>query len=87
MSILEEIWYGDHSPYKEFFQNDAEYSNVLELLARNEERIKAELSEKGKEILDALTDTQRELMSIGTKDAFIYGVRYGARVVAEAMVS
>lgn len=84
MSILEEIWYGDTSPYKEYFANDAEYSNVLQILVHNEERIKTELTERGKEMLEALTDTQRELMCIGTKDAFIYGVRYGVRVVSEA---
>ena len=84
MSILEEICYGDASPSKEYFANDAEYSNVLQILVHNEERIRTELTDRGKESLEAHTDTQREVMCVGRKDAFIYGVRYGVRVVSEA---
>ena len=85
MSFLEEIWYGNLSPYEAFAEKDSEYSSVLKMVVSNEERIKDELTEKGKEILAAFTDMQRELMCIGTKDAFIYGVRYGVRVVAEVL--
>lgn len=87
MSFLEEIWYGNVSPYEAFAEKDSEYSSVLKKVVSNEERIKGELTEKGKEILAAFTDMQRELMCIGTKDAFIYGVRYGVKVVAEALGS
>lgn len=87
MSILEEIWFGNISPYKAFAEKDSEYSSVLKMVESNEERIKGELTEKGRAILEALTDMQQELLSIGTKDAFIYGVRYGVRVVAEALGS
>lgn len=85
MSMLEEIWYGNLTPYKAFAEKDGEYSSVLKIVESNEERIKGELTEKGRAVLEALTDMQQELLSIGTRDAFIYGVRYGVRVVAEVL--
>ena len=85
MSILEEIWFGNISPYKAFAEKDGEYSNALKMVESNEERIKGELTEKGRSVLEALTDMQQELLSVGTKDAFICGVRYGVRMMLEAL--
>lgn len=87
MNILEDIWFGSITPCEVFAEKDSEFSEVLRTVTTNVERLKPELTDKGKMILTALLDMQQELLSIGTKDAFVYGVCYGVRVAAAAFAS
>lgn len=87
MNILEDIWFGSITPCEVFAERDSEFSDAVKTVASNVERLKPELTDKGKVILAALMDMQQELLSIGTKDAFVYGVCYGVRVAAEVFAS
>jgi len=59
MRILEEFWYGNIEPteYKE-------YKKLLELICRNEEKLKATMTDDQKELFDKYADCVREYQTI-----------------------
>ena len=44
MTALEDLWYGNLRPVKEFVDDNAEYKNLLRLMGNNREKFEIELS-------------------------------------------
>ena len=44
LTILENMWYGNIHPVEEFVEGNAEYKNLLRILARNRGKLEATLS-------------------------------------------
>lgn len=85
MRILEEFWYGnleltelDTSAYKE-------YKKLLELICRNEEKLKATMMDEQKELFDKYADCVREYQTITDCLLFQSSFKLGARMMLEVM--
>ena len=73
--ILEELWYGNIDPMEAVGSGGPQYKELMELMARNREKIAAKLDEEMQEVLETYDDNIREMDAIAEKEAFIYGFR------------
>ena len=76
MRILEEFWYGNIEP-TEYDTSSKEYKKLLELICRNEEKLKATMTDEQKEL--------REYQTITDCLIFQNSFKLGARMMLEVM--
>ena len=84
--ILDELWYGNISPFEQCTRGDKRLKELLSLMARNRDELGETLTEKQKETLEKFEDCMNEMHSITERDAFSYGFRLGVRLIAEAVL-
>ncbi len=58
MRILEEFWYGNIEP-TEYDTSSKEYKKLQKLICRNEEKLKATMTNEQKELFEKYTDFVR----------------------------
>ena len=85
MGILEDLWYGSINPYESRMEKSSQVKNVLTLLTKNENMLKALLSEEQKEQLEKLRDCQKELTGLLECNAFAEGFCLAVKIMAEVM--
>ena len=83
MDIINELWYGNISPFEQCTRGDKHLKELLKLVARNREELDGTLTEKQKETLEKFEDCMNEMHSITERDAFSYGFRLGVQLMAE----
>ena len=54
MSFLEEFWYGNIEPMEYDTSSYKEYKKLLELICRNEEKLRATMTDEQKELFEAV---------------------------------
>ena len=86
MDIINELWYGNVSPFEQCTRGDKRLKELLKLVARNREDLDGTLTEKQKEILEKFEDCMNEMHSITESDAFSYGFRLGVQLMAESFL-
>ena len=85
MSILQELWYGNIDPMEAVGSGGPHYTALMELMARNREKIAAKLNEEMQEVLETYDDNIREMDAIAEKEAFAYGFRLGVRLAVAGL--
>lgn len=83
-SIIEDLYYGNISLSERGFRRTSEYAHVLQLAARNEEKLTETLTEAQKETFGKFKDNTSELTSMTEVTAFTIGFKLGLRLTAEA---
>ena len=58
--ILEELWYGNIDPMEAVGSGGPQYKELMELMARNREKIAAKLDENMQEVLETYDENIRE---------------------------
>ena len=86
MDIINELWYGNVSPFEQCTRGDKRLKELLKLVARNREDLDGTLTEKQKETLEQCEDCMNEMHSITERDAFSYGFRLGVQLMAESFL-
>ena len=86
MRLLEELWYGNIEPTEYNTNAFAEYKEALRLIAKNEEKLRATLTDEQKEIFSRYIDAVQDYQTIAECLLFQNSFRLGARMVAEVMV-
>ena len=86
MDIINELWYGNISPFEQCTRGDKQLKELLKLVARNHEKLDGTLTYKQKEILEKFEDCINEMRSITERDAFSYGFQLGVQLMAEAFL-
>ena len=86
MDIINELWYGNVSPFEQCTRGDKRLKELLKLVARNREDLDGTLTEKQKETLEKFEDCMNEMHSITERDAFSYGFRLGVQLMAESFL-
>ena len=85
MRFLEEFWYGNIEPMEYDTSSYKEYKKLLELICRNEEKLKATLTDEQKELFSKYTDCVREYQTITDYLLFQNSFKLGARMMVEIM--
>ena len=83
-SIIEDLYYGNISLSERGFRRTSEYAHVLQLAARNEEKLAETLTEAQKGTFGKFKDNTSELTSMTEVTAFTIGFKLGLRLTAEA---
>ena len=84
MRLLEEFWYGNIEP-TEYDTSSKEYKKLQELICRNEEKLKAAMTDEQKELFEKYTDCVREYQTITDCLIFQNSFKLGARMMLEVM--
>ena len=82
--ILEELWRGNITPQSKTFHRGTAYDEAVKMLCKNEEDLKAALSEKEWETFEKFCDCQNEITHYTQEDIFVTAFRLGARIVMES---
>ena len=85
MRILEEFWYGNIEPTEYDTSSCKEYKKLLELICRNEEKLKATMTDEQKELFEKYSDCVREHQTNTDCLIFQNGFKLGARMMLEVM--
>ncbi len=85
MRFLEEFWYGNIEPMEYDTSSYKEYKKLLELICRNEEKLKATLTDEQKELFSKYTDCVREYQTMADCLLFQHSFKLGARMMVELM--
>lgn len=83
-SIIEDLYYGNIPLSERDFKRNSEYAHILQLAARNEEKLTETLTEAQKETFGKFKDNTSELTSMTEVTAFTLGFKLGLRLTAEA---
>ena len=86
MKTLDELWYGNISPFEQCTRGDKRLKELLKLVARNREELGETLTDKQKETLEKFEENMNEMHGIAERDAFSYGFRLGVQLMAEAFL-
>ncbi len=87
MGILEDLWFGNISPWERPFKKDSEYAELLVLVVRHQEDLLGRLNDEEKEIFEKYADCTTEMHDLNERIAFIKGFTLGARILIEVMTS
>lgn len=85
MRILEEFWCGNIEPTEYDTSSNKEYKKLVELICRNEEKLKATMTDEQKELFEKYTDCVREYQTMAECLLFQNSFRLGSRMIVEIM--
>ena len=83
MTILENLWYCNIRPVEQFVEGNAEYKNLLHLVAKNRENLEATLSPEQAELFEKFYTAVNEMNSVSEAAAFKYGFRIARALITE----
>ena len=86
MRLLEELWYGHIEPAEYNTKACSEYKEALRLIAKNEEKLRATLTDEQKEIFSRYIDAVQDYQTIAECLLFQSSFKLGVRMMAEVMV-
>lgn len=81
MRILEELWFGNIKPNENKLSQDSGQYELIKLIVRHEEALTPLMPQEAKEVFEKLRENQSELASLNEREAFISGVKLGARIM------
>ena len=87
MNVLEEFWYGNLDPAEYDACPSKDYKEMLQLIARNEEKLLITMTDAQKELFSRYTDCVREYQAMAECMLFRNSFRLGARMMLEVMES
>ena len=84
-NILDELWYGNITPFSQCKVNTPEMKELADLVSRHDAAIEKALSAEQKEVFEKYHERMDELNSKFIIQAFKYGFRLGSRLTADAL--
>ena len=85
MKIPEEFWYGNIEPADYDTSSCKEYTKLQELICRNEEKLRAAMTDEQKVLFEKYTDCIREHQTITECLIFQNSFKLGDRMMFEVM--
>lgn len=86
MSILEKLWCGDIEPTEYDTSSCKEYKELLHLINRNEEKLRATMTDEQKALFDKYMECVVDLHALAECMLFQNSFKLGARIMAEVMM-
>ena len=86
MSILEKLWYGDIEPTEYDTTSCKEYKELLHLINRNEEKLRATMTDEQKALFDKYMECVVDHQALAECMLFQNSFKLGARTMAEVMM-
>ena len=64
MKTIDELWYGNISPFEQCTRGDKRLKELLKLVARNRDELDDTLTDKQKDILEKFEECMNEISSV-----------------------
>ena len=87
MKTIEDVWRGNYVPCEIFVEGNKEYKKALADLAEKEELVNSETGGKLNDDIQEMITAQQTLSCIADMCAFSSGVKFGIRLMIEAICS
>ena len=87
MNILEDLWFGNISPWERPFKKDSAYAELLSLVIRHQEDLLSRLNDEEKEIFEKYADCSTQMREQTEREAFVKGFTLGAKIIIEVMTN
>ena len=87
MKILKEPWYGNINPQGRDSQKDPRMEQALYLVVKNEDAMRAMLSDMQKEQFEKMSDRQSELTDLLERRAFAEGFRLAVKIMVDVIIT
>ena len=87
MNILEDLWFGNISPWEQLFKRDSAYAELLALVVRHQEDLLSRLNDEEKEIFEKFADCTTEMHDLNERETFVKGFTLGAKIIIEVMTT
>ena len=87
MKILKELWYGNINPQGRDSQKDPRMEQALYLVVKNEDAMRAMLSDMQKEQFEKVSDRQSELTDLLERRAFSEGFRLAVKIMVDVIIT
>ena len=85
MRMIEELFYGNICPCDKRLTRGSEYSHLLDLAVKNEEKLLEIISPQQKESFERFRECIDDMNNILIKESFIDGFRVGVKLMAESI--
>lgn len=83
MTTIENLYYGNIVPAEKGIKRGCEYSKLLNLAARNEEKLSATLTKEQKILFEKYKECCMDMYGIAEIEAFVSGVKLGVKIMVE----
>ena len=83
MTTIENLYYGNIVPAEKGIKRGSAYSKLLNLAARNEEKLSATLTKEQKILFEKYKDCCVEMYGIAEIEAFVSGMKLGVKIIVE----
>lgn len=83
MLILEDLWNGAVAPGEKNYAADSEYSQTRRRLIEQGKKLRSCLSTEENTVFEQFSQEQTNLVRIAEQDAFVEGVRIGAKFILD----
>ena len=84
-NILREFWYGNISPFEQFYPNTEKMKELSGYIARHYDGLMARLAEEDREVLEKLNDNMLEMESLTNEALFAYAFSLGVRLAVACL--
>ena len=85
MLLLDELWIGNITPSIRAALPGSQYRKLAGECDKLHDQLRAGLSDEQKKLLEKLLDTDMSMDDISEQDAFICGVRIGAKFILDVL--
>ena len=85
MTTLEDLYYGNISPWERDIKRGTRMDKLVKLICKNEESLMSILTEQQKETFERFKDCQSEICDLTARQAFADGFILAARIMVEVM--
>ena len=85
MNILEDLWFGNISPWERPFKKDSAYAELLALVIRHQDDLLSRLNDEEKEIFEKYSECSNEMHDLTEREAFVKGFTIGAQIIIAVM--
>ena len=85
MKTIDELWYGNVSPFEQYTRGDKRLKELLSYMARHHEDLEKSFTDEQKEIFEKFHDCWSEYMSLAEKAIFVYAFKLGGRLMLETL--
>ena len=85
MTTLEDLYYGNISPWERDIKRGSRMDKLVQLICKNEDGLMSTLTEQQKETFERFKDCQSEICDITARQAFTDGFILATRIMVEVM--
>ena len=85
MTTLEDLYYGNISPWERDIKRGSRMDKLVQLICKNEDGLMSTLTEQQKETFEKFKECQSELCDITARRAFTDGFILATRIMVEVM--
>ena len=85
MTTLEDLYYGNISPWERDIKRGSRMDKLVQLICKNEDGLMSTLTEQQKETFERFKDCQSEICDLTARQAFTDGFILATRIIVEVM--